>query len=290
MKKAASILLFILLMLLLLFKLWKVPTAKKERESTEVPSKESAEKENVRNFWVNYRQATNNRIAREWGMAAAEYEKALTLDSEHEDALYYLGNMYLELGEFGKAEKTWLRLENLNSKSPRVHFQLGSLYLNYPDSRFFNIEKAKIFFQKALAMNKEETGALLYLGQIELLKGKLEKAQTYFAAVTGSNFKSVPAHFLNGYIAWKRGDSKEALTSFDKAIQYSRPTKPKMGVLGEGDAKFGKSFGRPKKKSLFNPYLRDLAGVNEKNTRQEMEARYRHVDKFLKKIKFQKPQ
>lgn len=290
MKKVASILFLVSLMVFLLFKFWKVPSVKEEGGNREVLSRELVNKEKIRNFWVNYRQATNYRISRKWSKAAREYEKALSIDAQHEDALYYLGNMYLELGEFGKAEKTLLRLENLNPNSPRVHFQLGSLYLNYPDSRFFNIEKAEIFFQKALAMNKEETGALLYLGQIELLKGKLEQAQTYFAAVTGSNFKSVPAHFLNGYIAWKRGDTKKALTLFGKAVHYSQPQKPKAGVLGEGDTKTGKSFGRHQKKSLFNPYLRDLAGVNEKNTRQEMISRYRQLDEFFKKIKFQKPQ
>ena len=57
------------------------------------------DREQVLRFWELYREATDHRVAGRTREAASTYESALELKDDHEDALYYLGNMYVELDE-----------------------------------------------------------------------------------------------------------------------------------------------------------------------------------------------
>ncbi|NIV96528.1 tetratricopeptide repeat protein [candidate division KSB1 bacterium] len=216
--------------------------------------------------------------------AIAAYEKALELNSEHEDALYYLGGLYLEVGNLKKAKEAWIRLAEMNPNSARAHSQLGNLHLTLEQPEFFDIAKAEDEFKKALEMNKEETGPLLNLGQIALLKGKLTDAKHNFELVVGSNFKSVEAHFLNGYIVWKQGDVSRATASFREAVKHSQPAKPIKGILGEGDTKAGQVFARGRVKRLFQDFIEDLSNLNETSLKQ-IESRYQQVEIYLAHIR-----
>jgi len=246
---------------------------------------ESDQKERIRNFWEYYRQATKHRIAGNRELAIAEYKNALEINSQHEDALYYLGNMYLEMGEYQAAERAWLRLLKKSPNSGRAHIQLGNLYLNYPGKEFFDIDKATAEFQEAFDINKEETRPILHLGQIFLIKGELDKAQNYFSAVVGSNYKSVEAHFLKGYIDWIRGESELALNSLEKAVEYSKPEKQDNDVLGEGDTNEVAFFTLSVNQSIFYNHLNDLWLVNEKDFSRELETRYGDLDGFISEVR-----
>ena len=82
----------------------------------------------VRQFWIHYRRATDLRIVVQTAQSLAEYERALEFDPDHEDALYYRGNVALERGQFEKAQQSWRHLLNVNPHSARAHGQLGALY------------------------------------------------------------------------------------------------------------------------------------------------------------------
>ena len=143
--------------------------------------------------------------------AVAEYRKAISLNNSHEDALYYLGNMYFDLGELEAAEQIWRRLAEVNPNSARAHSQLGTIYLMIENGNMFNLDAAEAEFQRAFAINKEVTAPVLRLGQIALIRGNFSESQRLFNAVIGSNTRSVEAHFLTGYIDWKRGNLQKAL-------------------------------------------------------------------------------
>ena len=145
------------------------------------------EKEKIQRFCEIYRQATEHRIAGRKKEAAVDYQSALMLSDQHEDALYYLGNIYLDLGDIEGAEKVWKRLVQINPNSARAHFQLGDLYLIIEHNALFNIRSAEVEFQRALEINKEETAPLLRLGQIALIRSNLSDARSLFEAVTASN-------------------------------------------------------------------------------------------------------
>lgn len=258
--------------------------------NSEVPviEKTAAEKEKIQQFWELYRQATQYRLAGNMEDAAEAYSEALTFNEKHEGTLYYMGNVYFELGKYEKAEKAWQRLIKINPYSTRAHFQLGDLYISYKEEKFFNIDAAEAEYLRVLEINKEETGPTLRLGYVALIRGDLSKTQRYFEAVIGSNYKSVEAHFINGYVAWKRGNPQMALTLLNKAGKYSQQELPVTGVLGEGDKKTGLTFSlseSSRHQNLFEVFLRDLSKMDEVNISQEMDNRYEELDAFLKKIR-----
>jgi tetratricopeptide (TPR) repeat protein len=251
-------------------------------------TKTLAEKERILRFWEIYREATNQRLAGQIKEAAEGYRNALALNSEHEDALYYLGNMCVELGEYQTAEESWQHLAQVNPQSARAHLQLGNLYLNYEQKEFFNLDRAEDQFQQALQINQEETGPTLRLGHVALIRGDLPKAKHYFDAVIATHFKSVEAHFLNGYVAWKTGNAEMATTMFSEAIKFSQADKPVQGVLSEGDTKTGRAHTlpeTPKRQTLFQPYFGDLAELEEASAPQQMQIRYRKMEILVEQIR-----
>lgn len=284
MKRVFFIILSLLLVLFVAITLLKHRSSEVNSENSGV-EKTITEKKKIQRFWEIYRQATEHRIAGNYQEAAEEYSRALRLNNRHEDTLYYLGNMYLELGEFREAEKAWKRLVQINPNSARAHFQLGILYLNFEQKEFFNIKSAEVEFKRALEINKEETGPLLRLGQIALIRGDLPEAQHYFNAVIGSNYRSVEAHFLNGYITWKTGNSRKALSLLEKAVKYSRPLEPVKGILSEGDTKQGRSSGMPNRYPIFQNHLRDLSELDESILPQQMDVRYQKLESLLNRIR-----
>jgi len=275
-----------------LLALFAAITFMKSRSGPENPAPaaqqaQAVDRDAIQKFWIVYRQATAHRIAGRTEAAAAAYRQALELNDRHEDALYYLGNAYFELGNFEGAETALRRLLQINPNSARAHLQLGNLYLCPGREDYFNLDAAEAEFRRAFEINKEETGPLLRLGQVALIRGDLPQAQNDFEAVIGSNFKSVPAYFLNGYIAWKQGNSQKAAALLAKAVQYSRPTAPGKGVLGKGNSKPSASSSTTKRLpcQVFQGYLEDLAALDEAAIAQHVDDRYREVDAFIERAR-----
>lgn len=152
----------------------------------------------------------------------------------------------------------------------------------------FNLDSAEAEFQRAFAINKEVTAPVLRLGQIALIRGNFSESQRLFDAVIGSNTRSVEAHFLTGYIDWKRGNLQKALTSLTKAAEYSRPVAPVRNFSGEGDTNSGRPVGSPRgsyRGTLFQDYFGDLSKLKETELPHEMNSRYRQLDVFLEQIR-----
>jgi len=92
----------------------------------------------------------------------------------------------------------------------------------------------------------------------------------------------------HGYVAWKRGDPQKALTLYEKALKYSRPERPKKGVLGEGDTKAGRAFVLPessKHQTLFDIFIRDLTRTDGTDFSSQMDNQYQKLDTFLAQIR-----
>lgn len=269
--------------------LFVVITLNKNRDASEASDQTAnthtaGEKEKVLAFWKHYRKATDHRMQGEWEQAVQHYRQALALNEQHEDALYYLGNMYLELSRYQEAEEYWKKLVEVNPKNSRAFLQLGSLYLS--SAEFFDIDKAESACRESLKINKEETGPVLLLGEIKLIRGQLDQAAADFDAVRASNFKSTEAYFLGGYIAWKKGEMKKAQDLFIQAVRYSKPLDNKPGkVMGEGDTKRGIGFGAVTSKSVFRKFMTDLPDVQPEHSGQALEQAYTGLDALLADLK-----
>jgi len=241
----------------------------------------SQEKQRIRKFWNHYRAATDFRMDGEYEKAAPEYVFALEINDLHEDALYYLGNMYYLTGRYNDAENCWTKMIVVNSSNPRAHFQLGNMYLNYEIVDMFDISKAEREFRKTLELNKEETAPILFLGQISLIKGDIESAGRYFLNVIGSNANSVEALYFLGYMAWKEGHSDEANSYISQAIINTKPELIKSEIIDEGDTRSGSAPARVANRSIFNQFLVPLKSKDPDISIDKMEEEYRKLGTFL---------
>jgi len=283
MKKTALIILAVFAALFVVITLSKREPAK-EAAKEQANSATAIEKEKVLKFWERFRKATDYRMNEQWSLAAENYRQALELNGRHEDALYYLGNMYLELSQFREAEACWKKLVEVNPKNSRGSRQLANLYLE--SDELFDIDKAEAACRETIRINKEESGPMLSMGEIMLIRGRLDEAAADFAAVTASNFKSTGAYFLGGYVAWKKGEKAKARELFGLAVKYAKPEEHKAGkVIGEGDTKPGKGFGNVTSKSIFRGHIAALSSVRPEEMEPALEKSYRQLDLQLTELK-----
>jgi tetratricopeptide (TPR) repeat protein len=248
-----------------------------------------ADRERVQNFWVLYREATAQRIAGQTQLAATTYARALELNPDHEDVLYYFGSMRFALGDFAAAARSWRHLIAVNPLSARTQSQLGRLYLCLDADAPLQLDSAEAHLRRAHEINKEETGPLLHLGEAALVRGDTAAARRYFETVMATHATSVPAHFYSGYLAWRSGNSALAQQEFARAVaaMSARPPAAGMagvagvaGVAGEGDTKRGAvpmraEAGRCDQLRMLSE---DLPAADPA---REMADRYRRLDGLL---------
>lgn len=237
--------------------------------------------EQIKEFWVLYRNATAFRINGEWDKAIEEYKKALILNPEHEDAIYYLGNMYLELGADQEAEKEWLKLAHLNKESLRAHFQLGKLYLYSESGELASMEKAESEFKRALAINQDFIQPLVYLGEISLIQGDLNSSYQYFSAVLGTDPQNFYSIILSGFILWKQGQSTKALEFYALAQDLSQGEEIGEAVSQEGDTRGSISMERQIYQTFIMSYINDLKSIYVNAPGSDMELVFTELDRML---------
>ena len=260
----------------------KVPSAESDNPAPDkTDSLTQVKNKGIQNFWTAYRQATKNRFAGLWQEAIDGYTTALEINNLHEDALYYLGNMHLELGEDHQAEESWNKLLQVNPQSSRAHYQLGKLFLNKEATDFFDLERATMEFEKTAEINRDFLQPVLHLGQIFLIKGNYEDSREKLQIILGSDYKNVEALFLLGYMDFRQGDLENALTFFKQAMENSVKLAPIKGVKGEGDTKTGESLEREVSQSIFFEYYKNLSPDKNIDIEAEMQLHYTKMNNFI---------
>ena len=86
-------------------------------------------------------------------------------------------------------------------------------------------------------LNPEETGALLVLGEIALLRGEPDKAEQRLAAACRTNPRAAGGIFLRAYLVWKRGEEAGARALLAQARQALGKDWQPQGSTSEGDVK-----------------------------------------------------
>jgi len=194
----------------------------------------------VQQFWTIYREASAYRIAKDAPRAAATYARALEFNPRHEDALYYMGSMRVELGEFAGAADAWRRLLAVNPNSARTHSQLGALYACLDDGALFQLDSAELHLRRAHEINKEENGPLVRLAEVALMRGDRASAQRDLTAVLRNDTGNATAHFYMGYLALRNKDLTLAREELGRAAKAPlTPPRPPGAASGEGDVKAG---------------------------------------------------
>ncbi|HET7186755.1 MAG TPA: ASPIC/UnbV domain-containing protein, partial [Gemmatimonadaceae bacterium] len=236
--------------------------------------------EKIRRFWSVYREATAQRIARQPQLAAESYARALALDPDHEDALYYGGSMRLELGDFQGAARHWRHLLAVNPSSARTHSRLGALHQCLDPRAPFQLDSAEWHLRRAHELNQEENGPLLRLGEVALIRGDLASARRYLAAVLATHSTNSAAHFYTGYLAFRAHDAMRARDELRLAAATPAPSAPVPGASSEGDTKRASAPPPPAAEPCNE--LRTLAEhPRPASSDQDVARRYRELEGVL---------
>ena len=134
------------------------------------------------------------RVAGDEAAALARYDSALALNPDHGDALYHSGSAAFALGDFAAAESRWRRLLAVDASNARAHVQLGVLYSCGLPGAPVDLQRARQEMERALSLNRAETGPQVRLGEIALLQGDPVAAARYLEAARQTNERSVAAH------------------------------------------------------------------------------------------------
>jgi tetratricopeptide (TPR) repeat protein len=168
--------------------------------------------------------------------AAQLFREALAINPVHEDSRYYLANCLAAMGDSSGAIRELDTLTRINPQSHRAWLRRGSLMASAASSRS-QLAPAAESVRRALALNPEETGALLLLGGIAIANGDLSGADRDLQLALRSNPRSVAALYLRAYIAARRKDATQATTLLTAARAARGPDWKPVGSVAEGDVK-----------------------------------------------------
>jgi enediyne biosynthesis protein E4 len=166
--------------------------------------------------------------------AAPLFREALTINPQHEDSHYYLANCLATLGNIPDATAELDALIRINPQNRRAFQRKGELLAASANSRA-QLEAARQALNSALALNSEETGTLILLGEVLLAEGKSDEAEQDFAHACLANPHAASAWFLRGYIAWSKRNAARA-DAMLAAVRTARgPDWKPAGSVLEGD-------------------------------------------------------
>ncbi|MBI4484896.1 MAG: tetratricopeptide repeat protein [Acidobacteria bacterium] len=164
------------------------------------------------------------------------FREALALNPTHEDSRYYLGNCLAMTGDLAGALSQLEELMRIDPQSQRAYRQWGAWRAMSATSAA-DLVAAEQALHKALAINPEETGTLLLLGEIALLRGEAGKAEERLALACRTNARAAGGFFLRGYIAWKLGDEARARELLVQARRAFGESWAPKGATSEGDVR-----------------------------------------------------
>ena len=193
------------------------------------------ERERIVAFWEKQRAGMDAfKIDRDIPRAAGFFAEALELNPEHEDSRYYLANCLAVQGQIEEAMLHLEKLMEINPLSHRAYKQWAIMQAMTAESPE-DLEEANRALERSLEINKEETGSNLVLGQIALMRGDIDSALQNFEWNTGTNPRSTGGFYLQGYLAWKRGDKQISAGFLEKALGTRGEDWKPEGTVAEGD-------------------------------------------------------
>ena len=199
------------------------------------PSGAAMDRQRIVAFWAEQR-AGMDALKRRGDLAAAvgHFRAALALDPRHEDSRYYLATCLWAQGDRPAALAELETLTRVNELSQRG-FRQWAVYRAMTAAGPADLAAARTAAERAVAINAEETGSLLLLGEIDLLAGEAAAAERHLAHACRTNPRAVGGFWLRAYLAWRRGDEAAAGELLAAARAALGPEWKPRGSVAEGD-------------------------------------------------------
>lgn len=191
----------------------------------------------VRAFWARQREAMRVfKRGDDMPGAARLLREALAYDTSHEDTRYYLASALAATGDVDAALGELETLARANPNSHRALARWGTLRAQAARTPE-DLAAAEASLLRARAVNPEETGALLALAEVSILRGDLQRARQRLEAACTTNPRASSGLFLLGYLHWKQGDAGKAAKYLERTREsLGKDWKPR-GATAEGDVK-----------------------------------------------------
>jgi tetratricopeptide (TPR) repeat protein len=202
------------------------------RESAPVPLDDRAR---VVAFWDRERAAMHAlKVEKNTSKAIGLFREALALDPDHEDSRYYLAACLTAEGNTEDALREYEQISRIDPRSHRALTAWGTLRALTARSDA-DLGAAENALARAHAINPEETGALLTLGEVALIRGHAKDAERHLSAACRTNARAAGGFFLLGYLRWKQGDVTGAKDALQRARAALGPDWKPSGSTAEGD-------------------------------------------------------
>jgi len=208
------------------------------RSSQEDPpaiAESDADRQQIREFWQLFQEAHRYRSQGEHEHAARLYRECSQRNPRHEDSLFFLALSSQEIGEYQEAVAALRELLEQNPASSRALTQLGVLLSTPVPGAVLNFEEAKRLFEKAVELNREQSGPFLRLGLLHLNRGDLDSALR--SLQTAANFGSPEGNLWLGYALLLKGQTMGARQRFEMVLEGYKKEKhlTGKGIRSEGD-------------------------------------------------------
>lgn len=164
------------------------------------------------------------------------FGEALRLNPDHEDSRYYLSQCLAKSNDIPGALAQLVELIRINPKSRRAFQQVGALKAIHAETDE-DLVSAEAYLEEAQSINPEETGVLLMLGEVALMRGNYVKASKLLSYACISNPRSINGFFLRAYLSWKQDDFSTASEHLKEARNALGAELQPLGTTAEGDVK-----------------------------------------------------
>ncbi len=174
--------------------------------------------------------------------ALKELQRAIELDPQSTDALYYQGLVYAASNRAGEAQAVWEKVRGLNPADLDVAFQLGVLYFNGQE-----YEKAEPLLRQVYGPEPTRPNIGYYLGFIEYRKKNYREALTFFKGnVPSDDDFAQLTRFYSSLAMSAMGFPREARAEIEEALKL-QPVSP----LTVPAQRFGEILQRAQERERF---------------------------------------
>ena len=146
------------------------------------------------------------------GEVLAEFEKG----DRSNDALLLVGQLWVQIGDYGRAVSTLHRVSRSDPNLPKAHYFAGQA-----DIRWEHWAEAAGEFQAELALVPSDTEAKYNLGFVYLQQSKTDEAAALFQQMVAAHPDHANAQYQMGKILMDRGNLKDAVEHLEIATRLS---------------------------------------------------------------------
>ncbi len=164
---------------------------------------------------------------RQFGQAAASFQRALQLKPGNAEIHIHLGNAYFSEGQLAEAADCYRQAVRLSPNHAEAHINLGNALMNLKQ-----FDDAIACYREALRLKPGHPHALNNLGNAFMGQGKLNEAVATFRQALTIDPANAKAHYNLGLVLKEQGSMTQAAACFQQAVRCQPSHADALNNLG----------------------------------------------------------